>query len=105
MPAWDYLAVAIIGEIIATSALKESDGMRRIGFAALALVGYGIAFACLSRALKTIPLGVAYAVWSGVGIASLAVIGMVLYRQTLTPLQLAGILAIMAGVIALSIAR
>ncbi|MDE2596604.1 MAG: multidrug efflux SMR transporter [Sphingomonadales bacterium] len=104
-PAWLYLAIAIVSEIIATSALKESDGLRRLVPAAVALLGYLVAFTCLARALRTIPLGVAYAVWSGVGIASLALIGAVVYRQALSPVQGFGIGAIMVGVIALSAAR
>lgn len=105
MPAWIYLAIAIASEIAATSALKESDGLRRIGPAVVALLGYGIAFACLARALRSIPLGIAYAIWSGVGIASLTLIGAVVYRQLLSGAQLIGIVAIIGGVAVLFIAR
>jgi len=98
---WAYLAVAILCEIAATSALKESDGMTRPWPAIAALAGYAIAFFCLARALRAIPLGVAYAVWSGVGILCLTVIGVLIYKQPVAPVQYAGILAITVGVVLL----
>lgn len=103
--AWFHLVVAILCEIVATSALKESDGLRRLLPSAIALAGYGVAFWALAKALRAIPLGIAYAVWSGVGIAGLALIGALLYRQALTPLQLAGIATIILGVLMLAVAR
>lgn len=99
--AWLYLGIAIASEIVATSALKESDGLSRPLAAIVSLVGYIVAFACLAQALRSIPLGVAYAIWSGVGIASLTLIGAVVYRQALSPMQVLGVLAIMGGVIVL----
>ncbi|MES2493329.1 MAG: multidrug efflux SMR transporter [Pseudomonadota bacterium] len=98
---WVYLAIAIVCEIAATSALKESDGMARPLPAVAALVGYAIAFICLARALRTIPLGVAYAIWSGVGILCLTLIGLVVYKQPITAMQYGGILAIAVGVVML----
>jgi small multidrug resistance pump len=98
MPANLYLVIAIIAEVIATSALKASDGFSRPWFAALAFVGYLIAFIGLAFALRQIPLGVAYAIWSGVGIALLAIIGRVVYRQQLSITEIVGILLIVSGV-------
>ncbi len=69
--------------------------------AVAALVGYAIAFICLARALRTIPLGVAYAIWSGVGILCLTLIGLVVYKQPITAMQYGGILAIAVGVVML----
>jgi multidrug transporter EmrE-like cation transporter len=82
--SWLFLAVAIVCEVVATTALKSSEDMSRIVPSAIALAGYGIAFFCLSRALQTIPLGVSYAIWSGVGIVALTLIGLVVYRQALS---------------------
>ena len=62
------LAIAIVAEVIATSALRASEGFSRLLFSVVVVVGYGIAFYCLSLTLKSIPVGVVYAVWSGVGI-------------------------------------
>ena len=84
---------------MATSALKVSDGMTRLVPAIVALVGYGVAFFCLSRALQTISLGVSYAIWSGVGIVALTLVGMVVYRQELGLGELVGTCLILAGVI------
>lgn len=100
-----YLAFAILAEIIATSALKASDGFARPWFAAGATIGYVASFSALAMALRTIPLGVAYAIWSGVGIALLALIGWVVYRQRLEGIELAGIALIVAGVLVLQLGR
>ncbi len=98
---WLYLGIAIFCEVVATSALKSSDGMSRIMPSTVALIGYAIAFYCLSRALQTIPLGMSYAIWSGVGIVALTVIGLVLYRQPLGTSEIVGMALILAGVIVL----
>ena len=68
MNGYMYLAVAIIAEVVATSALKASDGFTNLAYSLVVAVGYGIAFYCLSIVLKTIPVGIAYAIWSGLGI-------------------------------------
>jgi len=96
---WLFLAIAIVAEILATSALKASDGMTRVVPSIVALTGYGVAFFCLSRALLTIPLGVSYAIWSGVGIVALTLIGLFFYRQTLGFGEIAGTCLILTGVI------
>lgn len=102
---WLYLALAIAMEILATSALKESGGLRRWMPSAVAFVGYVIAFAALSRALRTIPLGVAYAIWSGTGIVVLTLVGVLVYRDTLGPAQGGGIAMICAGIALVYLAR
>ena len=68
-----YLLIAIIAEVIATSALKAADGFSKLVPSVLVVVGYGVAFYFLSLTLKTIPIGIAYAVWSGVGIVLVSV--------------------------------
>lgn len=98
MTGWTWLGIAIVAEVIATSALNASAGFTRAGPAAIAVAGYGVAFYCLSLALRTMPLGLAYAVWSGAGIVLLALIGWFAFRQALTLPQLAGLVLILAGI-------
>ena len=78
-----YLFVAILCEVIATSALKAAEGFTRLWPSVVVAVGYGLAFYFLSLTLRTIPVGVAYAVWSGIGIVLIALAGWVLYDQAL----------------------
>ncbi len=101
--AWLYLAVAILAEVVATSALKAAEGFTRPGPTAVVAVGYGIAFYFLSLALRGMPIGVAYAVWSGVGIVLISLIGWRLYGQVLDAPALAGIALIVAGVLVLKL--
>jgi small multidrug resistance pump len=103
MNNWIYLAVAILSETVATTALKASAGFTRPGPAALVVVGYGLAFYFLSLTLRTIPLGVAYAVWSGVGIVLITTAGWILYDQKLDAAALAGIALIVAGVLVMNL--
>jgi len=100
---WLYMAGAIFCEIIATSALKSAEGFTRPVPTALVLIGYGIAFYCLSVALKTIPVGIAYAVWSGVGIVAISLIGLFYYRQTIDAAGLIGMGLIVAGVLVINL--
>jgi small multidrug resistance pump len=99
---WFYLAIAIVSEVIATSALKATEGFTRWLPSLLVVVGYASAFYFLSLTLRTIPLGVSYAIWSGVGIALVSVIGWVLYDQSLDAAALVGIGLIVAGVVVLN---
>ncbi|MFZ3141210.1 DMT family transporter [Polaromonas sp.] len=96
-----WLALAIGCEVIATTALKASDGMQHWRPGVLVVLGYCCAFYALGLALRTIPIGVAYAIWSGVGIVMVSVIGYFLFRQALTMTQCLGIGMIAAGVIVL----
>ncbi|MGO1072176.1 DMT family transporter [Lysobacter sp. CA199] len=93
-----YLAIAIVAEVVGTSALKASEGFTKIGPTLVVAVGYGVAFYFLSLVLKTVPVGVAYALWSGVGILLIAVIGWLFMKQTLDAGAIAGIALIVAGV-------
>jgi small multidrug resistance pump len=97
-----WLALAIGTEVVATTALKLSNGFQQLGWAAVVVIGYGISFYALSVALRTIPLGVVYAVWSGVGTAVIVVIGWVLFREVLDSVKLAGIGLIIIGVVMLN---
>lgn len=98
-----YLAIAIAAEVVATSALKASDGFSKTGPSIVVAVGYGIAFYFLSLVLKTVPVGVAYAIWSGVGIVLIALIGWLFMKQSLDPGALAGIALIVAGVLVIQL--
>ncbi len=69
-----FLVIAIVGEVIATSALKSSEGFTKLAPSAVVIIGYGIAFFFLSLVLKSIPVGVAYAVWSGLGVVIITAI-------------------------------
>ena len=93
-----YLGIAIVAEVVATSALKASEGFTRTGPSLVVALGYGVAFYFLSLVLKTVPMGVAYAIWSGVGIVLIAAIGWLLMKQPLDLPALLGIGLIVAGV-------
>ena len=98
-----YLAGAILGEVIATSALKASEGFTKLLPSILVVAGYAVAFYLLSIVLKTIPVGVAYAIWSGAGVALITVIGWVIYGQKLDLAALCGMALIVAGVVVLQL--
>jgi len=100
---WLYLAIAIISEVIATSALKAADGFTRWGPSVLVVVGYASAFYFLSLTLRSIPLGIVYAIWAGVGIALIALVGWIVYHQSLHLWALLGIGLIVAGVVVLNV--
>jgi small multidrug resistance pump len=97
--AFMYLAIAILAEVIGTSALKASNGFTVLMPSVVVVAGYAVSFYCLSLALRAIPVGVAYAIWSGVGIVLISAIGWVLFRQRLDAAALIGIGLIIAGVV------
>ena len=101
--SWLYLLVAIVSEVTATSALKSSDGFTRLVPSLVTLAGYGVAFFFLSLTLRTIPIGVAYGIWSGVGMALVAAVGYAVHRQTLDAPALVGIGLILAGVLVINV--
>jgi small multidrug resistance pump len=100
---WLTLALAIVAEVIATSALKASSGFSNLVPSIVVIIGYGVAFFCLSLTLRQMPLGIAYAVWSGAGTALVALIGVVVYQQKLDLPAIAGIGLIVAGVLVLNL--
>ncbi len=95
---WLHLIIAIIAEVIATSALKAAAGFTRPLPSLVVVAGYGLAFYFLSLTLRVIPMGVAYAVWSAVGIALVSLIGWLVYDQRLDAPALLGMGLIIAGV-------
>lgn len=100
---WIFLAVAIVSEVIATSALKTSEGFTRLWPSTIVVAGYVSAFYFLSLTLKTIPVGVAYAVWSGAGIALISLIAWFLYGQSLDLPAIIGMSLIVAGIVVLNL--
>jgi len=98
-----YLAIAILAEVIGTSALKASNGFTVWLPSTVVVAAYGVSFYFLSLALRTIPVGVAYAIWSGVGIVLISALGWVLFRQRLDAAAILGIGLIMAGVVVIQL--
>lgn len=103
MNAWLLLGVAIVAEVVATSALKASEGFTRPGPALVVVLGYGVAFYCLAQVLRTIPVGVAYAVWSGLGIVLVTCVAFWWYGQRIDLPGLIGMGLIIAGVLVLNL--
>lgn len=103
MKHWTLLAIAIVAEVIATSALKSSEGFSRWLPTTVVVLGYGLAFYCLSLALKSIPVGIAYAVWSGVGIVLVVAIAWLMHGQKLDAWAFVGISLIISGVAVLNL--
>ncbi|MEO0035671.1 MAG: hypothetical protein RLZZ501_1694 [Pseudomonadota bacterium] len=103
MKAWLWLGLAILAEVAGTSALKASAGFSRPWPVLAVVAGYGLAFYGLAQALRTVPVGVAYAVWSGVGLVLVALIGWLWFGERLPPLALVGIGLILVGVVLLNL--
>jgi small multidrug resistance pump len=103
MHPYIYLAIAIVSEVIATSALRAADGFTRLLPSVLVVVGYGLAFLFLSLTLKTIPVGIAYAIWAGIGIVLISVVAYFLYGQALDAPALIGMALIIAGVVVINL--
>ena len=103
MSGWVYLGVAIALEIVATTLLKMSDGLTRPGIATAAIGTYIVCFLVMAPALKMLPLGVAYAVWCGVGIIAVALIGLFVFGQTLSGPQWFCIALVLGGSLGLQI--
>jgi small multidrug resistance pump len=95
---WIYLLIAISAEVAATTALKASQGFTKLAPSAIVVLGYGVAFYFLSLTLDSIPLGISYALWSGVGIVFISLIGWRFFDQSLDAPAMIGIALIIAGV-------
>lgn len=98
-----FLGCAILAEVIGTTALKYSNGMEKTGPTILVYISYGVAFYFLSIALKSIKVGVAYAIWSGVGIVLIAILGTILFKERLDLPAYLGMALIIAGVLVLNL--
>ncbi|MDD2926715.1 multidrug efflux SMR transporter [Rhodoferax sp.] len=100
---WIYLAIAIVSEVIATSALKASDGFTKLVPSLVVVAGYVVAFYCLSLTLRSIAMGIVYAIWSGVGIVLISVVGWLVFGQTLSWAAMLGMAFITVGVVILNV--
>ncbi|HWW03722.1 multidrug efflux SMR transporter [Collimonas sp.] len=100
---WVYLLIAIVAEVIATSALKASAEFTRLVPSIVVVVGYLTAFYFLSLTLRTLPVAIVYAMWSGIGIALIALVGWLVLKQSLDAAALAGIGLIVSGVLVLNV--
>lgn len=103
MSAWLTLTLAILAEVVATSALKASEGFSRLLPSTVVVIGYGVAFYFLSLTLRHIPVGIAYAVWSGAGTVLIVLIGVLAFRQRIDLAGIIGIALIIAGVLVLNL--
>lgn len=100
---YTYLLIAVVAETIATTALKAADGFSRLGPSAIVVVGYAIAFYFLSLTLRVIPVGVTYAIWSGLGIILISLFGWLIYKQTLDLPAIVGMVLIVAGILVMNL--
>ncbi len=98
-----YLAIAIIAEVIATSALKASGEFTKLVPSIIVVTGYGVAFYFLALVLRTIPVGVAYAIWSGMGIVLITIVGSVFFKQIPDVPALIGMILIISGVVVINV--
>ncbi|TGN41336.1 DMT family transporter [Marinobacter confluentis] len=103
MIQWVFLSVAIVAEVVGTSFLKSSEGFTRFAPSLVVVVSYMVAFYFLALTLKTLPVGVAYAVWAGAGVALIALVGYVFYGQALDLAAITGISLIVAGVVVINV--
>jgi len=103
MQSWLFLALAIVAEVVATSALKSSEGFTRLAPTAVVVVGYVIAFYFLALAIKVIPVGIAYAVWAGLGIVLISLIGWLVFQQKLDAPAVIGMTLILSGVLVINL--
>lgn len=98
-----YLAISIVAEVIATSALKAANGFSNPWPSLIVIVGYAVAFYFLSLTLRTIPVGIVYAIWSGAGVVLISLVGWLFYRQTLDIPAIIGLFLIVSGVLVINI--
>ena len=101
--AYLYLAIAIIAEVVATNALKASEEFTRLGPSIIVVLGYSAAFYFLSLVLKTMPVSVAYAIWSGVGIVLIAIVAVIMFKQVPVILAIVGMVLIVSGVVVINV--
>ncbi|ATJ81284.1 ethidium bromide-methyl viologen resistance protein EmrE [Halomonas beimenensis] len=97
--AYLFMAVAIVAEVVATSSLKASQEFTRFWPSVVVVVGYGLAFYTLTLALRTLPVGIAYAFWAGLGIVLVTLIGILVYGERLDPPAVVGLAMIVGGVV------
>ncbi|MGG0480676.1 multidrug efflux SMR transporter [Priestia megaterium] len=97
------LAIAIVSEVFGSTMLKKSDGFKKIGACLGVVIGMGLAFYCLSIAIRTLPIGTVYAIWAGVGTTLTTLVGIVIFKEHFNMKKFIGIVLIIGGVIALKL--
>ncbi|MGE7717689.1 DMT family transporter [Priestia megaterium] len=97
------LAIAIVSEVFGSTMLKKSDGFKKIGACLGVVIGMGLAFYCLSIAIRTLPIGTVYAIWAGVGTTLTTLVGIVIFKEHFNVKKFIGIVLIIGGVIALKL--
>ncbi|WP_181423478.1 DMT family transporter [Halomonas heilongjiangensis] len=103
MMAFVFLALAIVAEVVATSALKASDGFTRLWPSVTVVIGYGLAFYLLALVLRSVPVGIAYAFWAGLGIVLVTLVGLVVYGERPDLPALLGLAMIVGGVVVIQV--
>jgi small multidrug resistance pump len=103
MQTFGILFLAILSEVIATISLKFSEGFTKLIPSVFVVLGYGLSFYLLSIALKSMPIGVAYAIWSGVGLVLTVIAGMILWQERLDWARVLGIILILAGIVLINV--
>ena len=97
--AYTYLLLAILSEVLATSMLKASDGFTKLFPSIITFIGYAVSFYFLSMVLKYIPIGISYAIWSGLGIVLISIVGLLFFKQQLDLPGIFGMILIISGVV------
>ena len=100
---YTYLALAIVAEVIATNALKASDGFTKLIPSGVVVLGYGAAFYLLSLVLRELPVGITYAIWAGLGIVLVSVVAAVTFKQVPDFPAVLGMLMIVSGVVVINV--
>ncbi|UOO91289.1 multidrug efflux SMR transporter [Vitreoscilla massiliensis] len=103
MMAWLTLIIAIVAEVIATSALKASNGFTQLWPSVVTVIGYGVSFYCLSLTMRHMPTGVIYAIWSGMGIVLISVVAWIFFKQRLDLPAIIGMSLILIGVVVIQL--
>jgi len=103
MSAYVLLVISIVSEVFGSSLLKVTNGFKKLLPTLGVIIGYAVAFYCLSLTLKTLPLGMAYAVWAGLGTALTALVGVIIYNEKLNFKMGIGLIFIICGVVLLNI--
>lgn len=103
MQHWIYLMVAIIAEVIATLALKQSEGFSRLWPSLIVVCGYGTAFFFMALTIRSLPVGIVYAIWSGLGVVLITTLAWILFDQRLQPSAIVGMGLIVSGVVVINL--
>ena len=101
--AWVFLGIAGLMEVFWSTCLKLSEGFTKLGFSALTVVGMLVSFGLLSQAMKTLPLGTAYAVWTGIGAVGSVVVGILIFKEPVTAARMFFTVLLLAGIIGIKL--